>query len=168
MASGRTTARLGDLAVVGELASGGSIDGGNTMPLWYEALVGNEISSGHQVHVDRHTDDGIDSDGVEGVDLFLTPNASGSDQAARSSMAQVFDHIERDPLKESFSIDIGVQECAAEPLERSHHIRCSDRGGFLPAFDGDIATARIDGENELVAAEVFREFAGEGDMNGAA
>src|SRR5438445_9150840 len=58
-----------------------------------------------------------------------------------------------------------MKESSAEGIERADHVGGPDGSRLLPTFDGDVAAAGIDGENEFFRAELGREIAGERDVD---
>src|ERR1700722_12182129 len=111
---------------------------------------GGAASSGvEQSSVDRHSDHGIDTHGMEFVNFRLAANAPGGNKLRSRNRTQPADDIKRDSLQQTLSVDVRVKKSAAEGFERPDHINCRDVRALLPALNRHLAATAVRGEDEF-------------------
>ena len=57
------------------------------------------------------------------------------------------------PPHQAFGVDVGVEELAAERLERADRLDRGQRQRRLPAVNDDLAAAAVDGGDDALAAD---------------
>src|SRR5215831_2311847 len=103
---------------------------------------------GNQILVDRHSNHRIHANGIESVNFLLFADASSRNEPSGSLVAEIADDVEGESLKHSLSFDMRVQERAAVRFQSPNHVGSFNRSKLLPTLDGDMAGARVDGENQ--------------------
>lgn len=107
----------------------------------------------HGSAVDGHACYGVYAHGVQVVDFLLFLDAAGDDQLFRGAGAQDAGDVHGESGHGSFGVDVGVEEGGAVVLKPGDGFLRREVYVFLPAFDGDLATLGVNGEDELVFAE---------------
>src|SRR5579864_1999591 len=88
----------------------------------------------------------------------MARDATRSNQLARGGCPQFAHRTEWQSHHQSFGVDVGVEEGAAEIIQSVDHLQRRNFGGFLPAANCNLSASRVDGEHEFPSAEVVCEF----------
>src|SRR5713226_1657593 len=110
-----------------------------------------------RARVDGHTDDGVDAEGVEVVDLTLRADPPGRRHAARRRVPDRQDRLQVRPAHQPFGVDVGVEKLVAVRLQRADGLRGGQRQGRLPAVNHDMSVAAVDGSDDALATDGVAE-----------
>src|SRR5215469_11151196 len=105
-------------------------------------------------YIHRHAHDRVGADHLQRVNFFERADTPGDDQPSRSYASQISGDVQRKAGERSFRIDVSIEKRAAIWLQDLHHGPWLDAGIFLPAVNRDSAATGVDGECQMVAAEI--------------
>src|SRR6185312_3712340 len=81
-----------------------------------------------------------------------------NDELFARGLAQRTNGVERQAGHQPFGIDVSVEKCAAEGIERLNHFQWRDCGDFAPPANRNLAALCVDAEDELALAKFRGEL----------
>src|SRR5579864_1053559 len=88
----------------------------------------------------------------------MARDSARSNQLPLGGCPQFVHGTEGKSRHQSFGVDVGVEEGAAERIQNLDHLKRRDLGDLPPAANCNLSSARVDGEDEFLGAEVVCEF----------
>ena len=108
------------------------------------------------VGIERHADLGSAAEAVELGHLVGRGDAARDrDRGIAGGRADLFREAEVGALQAPLALDEGHEKAAREPAQRRDPLEHALAGALLPAFDDDLAVARVERRDDPLARQFF-------------
>src|ERR1017187_1659671 len=98
--------------------------------------------------IERHADDGINSERVEGIDFPLLGDAAGDHQMPLRCASYGMNRIHRDATHQTLGVDVRIEETLAERFQFANHVEGGDGSLSAPPVNRNPPASRIEREHE--------------------